>query len=120
MTDEERQRQLDFILDQQARLAVDLRRWREADEERWRKADERWGRTEGGIRALLAVAETHEREIMEQGKQLAEQSRQIAAQGEQIAATREAGRETDERLNALINTVERLISERRDGGSRQA
>jgi hypothetical protein len=32
-----------------------------------------------------------------------------------VTAVDERGRETDERLNALINTVERYISERRNG-----
>jgi hypothetical protein len=44
-----------------------------------------------GIRSLLAIAEIHESEIGE---------------------LREAGKATDERLNALINVVERQISER--------
>jgi len=51
------------------------------------RAEKRWERTEESIRSLLAVAEIHEREITS----------------------------TDERLSALINTVERLISEGRGG-----
>jgi len=47
-----------------------------------------------GIAALLAIAEMHEREITE---------------------NREAQARTDERLNALIDTVERYISEGRNG-----
>lgn len=68
-------------------------RWKQADQ-RWEKADERWARTEGGIRSLLAIAEIHEREIGE---------------------LRDAGKATDERLNVLINVVEKQISERRNG-----
>jgi len=112
VNDEERQRQMDFILQQQSRFAADMRRWREDEEERWKKADERWARTEVGIRGLLTITELHEQEIREN-------SRQIVALGEMIGATRVAGRETDERLNALINTVERLVSERRDGGPQE-
>jgi hypothetical protein len=67
-------------------------------QERW---SERWTRTEEGIRALLSIAEIHEREM--------------ATLGENIAAVSENGRATDERLNALINTVERQISEGRNG-----
>ena len=51
-----------------------------------------------GIAGLLAIAEIHEREITE--------LRQTQA---------EAQARTDERLNALINTVERHISEGRNG-----
>lgn len=82
-----------FILEQQAQYEV---RSAEADN-RWAKADERWASTEQSIRALLAIAEIHEREfeaLREAGKEL-----------------REAGRATDERLSVLINVVERHISE---------
>ncbi len=96
MTDEEINRKFDVVADLMASLAVKLDglsdkinglsdRTGELAEAQ-RRADERWGRTEDGIRALLAIAEIHEREIAS----------------------------TDERLSALINTVERIISERRD------
>lgn len=164
MNDEERQRQMDFILQQQAQITVNVERVTVrldrltervdalaeqvdalaeqvdalagkvdalagkvdalaeqvdalaeqvgalADSQQ--RAEQRWAQTEAGIRALLAIAEMHEREIRANDIQ-------IAANGEQIAALQEAGRETDERLNALINTVERLIDERRNGGPRQ-
>jgi hypothetical protein len=119
MNDEERQGQMDFILSQQARFAADMRRSREEQEERWKKADERWAQTEGGIRALLGIAELHEQEIKAHGLLISANSRQIAANSKQIALLQEAGRENEERLNAFINTVERLISERCDGGPRQ-
>ena len=70
-------------------------------EERWKRSDERWTRTEESIRSLLSIAEIHEREI--------------GTLGEQIAQVSENGRATDKRLNALINTVERQISEGRNG-----
>jgi hypothetical protein len=103
-------RQIAFIIEQQARAEAraEVRaaeadeRWKQADErwkqtdERWNRADERWIRTEEGIRALLSIAEIHEREIGE---------------------LRDAGRATDERLNALITVVEKQISDRRNGGS---
>jgi ABC-type transporter Mla subunit MlaD len=81
MSDEERQRQMDFILQQQAQLTATVGRLSETVD-----------RTAHGIAALLTIAEIHEREIDSIG---------------------EAGRATDERLGALINTVERLISEGR-------
>ena len=98
------ERTIAFIIEQQAQAEVRAaeadERWRQADErwkqadERWAKTDQRWARTEEGIRSLLAIAEIHEREILE---------------------LREAGQATDERLNALINVVEKQISERRNG-----
>lgn len=119
MSEEERQRQIDFLVNWQAQFAVDIQQSKEDQEERWKKADEKWAKTEASVRALLALAEIHEREIMEQSGQIAENNRQIAENSRQIAALREAGRETDERLNVLVNTVERVISERREGGPRQ-
>lgn len=113
---EENQRTIKFILEQQAQFTVDMQQMREAQAQ----ADERWGRTEEGIRALLAIAGIHDQEI----KALAEAQ---AATAEAIAATTAATAEaqartdkqmaeTDERLNALINVVEQLIGERRNGG----
>ena len=115
MTNEEMQKAMEFIVNQQAQASAKIdaltdahREGLKADdirraesEERWKRSDERWERTEEGIRALLSIAEIHEREI--------------ATLGENIAAVSENGRATDERLNALINTVERQISEGRNG-----
>ena len=55
-------------------------------------------RTADGVTALLAIAEIHEREINELGQTQAQ-----------------AHSQTDERLNALINIVERHIGEGRNG-----
>jgi ABC-type transporter Mla subunit MlaD len=52
MTDEERQRQMDFIIEQQAQTAVTLARLSE-------KVD----RTADSVNALLAIAEIHDQEI---------------------------------------------------------
>lgn len=100
---ERMERQMAFIVEQQAQYEV---RSAKADE-RWAEADERWATTEQSIRALLAIAEIHEREfegLREANKQLGEASNEL----------REAGKATDERLNVLINIVERHISEGRN------
>ena len=73
MTDEERQRQMDFILEQQAQLTATVGRLSE-------KVD----RTADSVNALLAIAEIHDQEI----------------------------KATDERLNVLVNVVERYIEGR--------
>jgi Mg2+ and Co2+ transporter CorA len=106
MTNEEMQKAMDFILEQEARSSAKIDALGEkvdalADvqkhaDERWARADERWARTEESIRALLSIAEMHEKEIV---------------------TLTENGRATDERLNALINVVERQISEGRNGKS---
>ena len=117
MTNEEMQKAMEFIVNQQAQASAKIDALSEAQteahnaaeerrkqsDERWKRSEERWERTEEGIRALLSIAEIHEREI--------------ATLGENIAGVSENGRATDERLNALINTVERQISEGRNGKS---
>jgi hypothetical protein len=110
--DEKNRRNIDFILQQQAQFTADMQQMREAQahaEETWER---RWGRTEEGIRALLAIAELHDGEI----KTLAETQAQ-AAQTQAQARTDRQMSETDERLNALVNVVERISSERRNGGT---
>ncbi|MDX6383099.1 MAG: hypothetical protein QOK48_672 [Blastocatellia bacterium] len=117
MTNEEMQRAMDFIVEMEAKSSAKIdalaeaqkqgqkdadERWAQGDE-RWARADERWARTEESIRALLSIAEMHEREIQANAQQ-------ILSLGEQTSAT-------DERLNALINVVERQISEGRNGKS---
>ncbi len=97
MTNEEMQKAMEFIVQQQAQSSVKIDSLAIAQE----RNEKKWEQTEEGIRALLSIAEIHEREI--------------AALGEKIAAVSENGRATDERLNVLINTVERHISEGRNG-----
>jgi len=101
MTNEEMQRAMAFILETEAKSSAKIDALAEVQkedhkeaEERWKRADERWGRTEEGIRALLTIAELHEKEI---------------------ATLTQNGRATDDRLNALINVVERQISNGRNG-----
>jgi len=113
---EQTQRSIDFMVRQQAEFQAkseaDMRRLRELyeqNEQRWERADERWERTREQILALLAVAEMHEREIFELRQ----------SQAEAQARTDAKMAETGERVDALVNTVERLISERRNGGRKE-
>jgi len=97
----ETQRNIDFIVRQQAQFSANVERLREMQE----RSEQRWERTAEGISALLAIAEIHEREISE--------LRQTQAEAQARTDARIA--ETGERVDALVNTVERLISERRNG-----
>ena len=108
MTNEEMQQAMEFIVNQQAQASAKIdalsqaqKEAQETQKQAQKAAEERWTRTEEGIRALLSIAEIHEREI--------------ATLGQNIAEVSENGRATDERLNVLINTVERHISEGRNG-----
>jgi ABC-type transporter Mla subunit MlaD len=93
----ETQRKFDFILEQQAQLTITVGRLAE-------KVD----RTAGSITNLLAVAEIQADEIRELGESV----RSLDERGREAD---ERGRRTDERLDALISTVERYISEGRNG-----
>jgi len=64
------------------------------------KADARMARNEQAIAALLTLAEVHEHERAEGDKRVDAQFGEVA--------TKFA--ETDERINALVNVVERYIS----------
>ena len=104
MTGDEMQRAMDFIVEQEAKSSPKIDALAEAQkkaEERWKRGDERWARTEEGIRALLAIAELHEKEIQ--------------ANTQQILSLGETTRATDDRLNVLINVIERHVSEGRNG-----
>ena len=111
MTGEEMERAIQFILGQQSQLTATVGRLSENVEhlsenvgrlsesvgrlsDKVERLSEKVDRTADSVIALLAIAELHEREIR---------------------AVSEAGHSTDERLNALINTVERYIIERRNG-----
>ncbi|MDT7688184.1 MAG: hypothetical protein QOE46_943 [Acidobacteriota bacterium] len=108
---EEMQRNMDFIVRQQAQFAADMERMRKRQE----RYDERWSQTEQGIRALLAIAEMHEQQITAMGAAHASLAESQARTDRQMAETDRRMAETGERINALVNTVERIISERRNG-----
>ena len=104
MTDEERERAIEFIIEQEAKSSAKIDELIEVQkraEDRWTRADERWERTEESIRALLAIAELHEKEIQ--------------ANTQQILSLGETTHATDDRLNVLINVIERHVSEGRNG-----
>ena len=108
MTSEEMERTMAFILEQQAQTASTITQIHSTMAqltERLDRLTERTDRNAEGITALLAIAEMHEREITENRE----------AQARADAENRGAQPRTDERLNALINTVERYISEGRNG-----
>ena len=86
-----------------------LRRLYEENEARWAHNEERWERTREQTLALLAVAEIHDAEINELRR----------TQAESQARTDAKFAETGERVDAPVNTVERLIGERRNGGGKR-
>lgn len=81
MTDEERQRTIDFILEQQAQFAVNIEALRESQ-----------ARTDAAVGALT--------------NQVQNIARQQAHINEVVAVMADAQQHTDERLNALIDVVQ--------------
>jgi prefoldin subunit 5 len=103
MTSEEVERAIKFLLNSQAQLTANVGSLSETVDKlsgTVGKLSEKVDRTADSVIALLAIAEIHEREI-ETLKQTVE-------------ANSGAGRETDDKLNALIATVERLIARREE------
>lgn len=106
MTEEEYLRMkniLNTVIEQQAGFA-----------ERHTKAEARMDRNDQAIAALLTLAQMHEQEITKTNEQMNKGFDHINARFEQVATTfQELARkaaETDERINALVNVVERYIS----------
>lgn len=97
MTWEEMEKAMEFIVEVEAKSSAKIKNLVETQ----KRAEEKWARTEEGIRALLAIAEIHEKEIQ--------------AHTQQIVDLRETTKATDDRLNTLINVVEHQISEGRNG-----
>ena len=87
MTNDERQRQMDFILEQQASISVKLDRTAEKLEE---SADM--------LKKLIFGVQSHDKDITELIKAQTRTDQRLA--------------ETDERLNTLINVVERYFEDR--------
>jgi predicted nucleic acid-binding Zn-ribbon protein len=104
MTNEEMQRAMDFIVEQQAQSSAKIDALAEAQT-----------RNTEGIRALLSIAEIHEREINTVSHQISSVSRDVGTLSRDIGTLSETTRATDDRLNALINVVERQITEGRNG-----
>ena len=111
MTNEEMQQAMEFTVQHEAQASAKS----DALADSQKSANERWTRTEEGIRALLSIAEIHEREIASLGQSVSAVSDNSRRTDERIAALGENERATDERLNALITVVERQISEGRNG-----
>ncbi len=104
MTKEQMEKTMTFIVEQQAQINITIDRLSE-------KVD----RNSDGISALLAIAEiqaAETRDLRESTRDLRESTQALA---ERQRESDERGRQTDERLNALINIVERHISEGRNG-----
>jgi hypothetical protein len=110
---EETQRKIEFIVGQQAQFTADMQQLRESQA----NSERRWERTEGSVRALLEIAQSHEDEINALREAQASLTEAQTQTNRQMAETDRRMAETDERINTLVNFVERLVGERHNGGS---
>ena len=101
MSNEETQKQMDFLVEHQARFAVNQE-----------KADERLTRLENIV--ANSYVDMRDRYNTLVGAQLKSEEK-IAAVAEAQRRAAEAQANTDERLNTLINAVERHISDQANG-----
>ena len=109
---EETQRKIEFIVSQQAQFTVDMQSLRESQ-----------ARTDAIVQRLANASllrfEKVEGEVSNLDRKMeALIDVQIRSEDE-MKELRETQKETGERLNAFIDTVERLISERRNGGGKR-
>jgi hypothetical protein len=109
---EESQRKMDFIVEQQAQFAVDIQKLGDSQT----RTDEIVQRL---ANATLRNFEKVEGEVSNLDRKMeALVDAQIRSEDE-MKELRETQKETGERLNAFIDTVERLINERRNGGGKR-
>lgn len=104
MSEEEMQRKMEFIVNQQAQFATDIQQLQESH-----------SRLTEALTTVVGlvgrVVEAQERATTQITELAAAQERTDTGMDE----LRKAQLETDERLNIFINVVERYINERRDG-----
>ncbi len=102
MTEDEMQGRMEFIVEQQAQFTADIQKLQEAQAQ----LQEAQVKTENVMLRLANALVT----VSERQGEFSDAQKQTQIQ---IDALAERGKETDERLNALINAAERFFSEGR-------
>ena len=108
MTNEEMERAIEFLVQQQTQFSADLQASRVEFDLNIAALDARIGKMTDGVIGLAATLGQLAQKQLETDKSIKELSKQQAETAAQL-------KETDERLNIFINVVERYISERRNG-----
>ena len=113
MTDEERQRAMDFIIEQQAKFAVEIEQLNEL----YRKAEGRFDRDERILKLMIQVGRRARQHLREQDLRFEDQkafvNEKFAALAEAQVRTEASIVLTDRRLDALID----IVRESRNGRS---
>jgi uncharacterized protein YgbK (DUF1537 family) len=110
MTDEDRQRQMDFILEQQAQFTVNIQQLREQQ-----------GRSDARIDRVAAIVEALALSAQAQSERMDSSDARVTRVDERLdrfvdASDRRASR-VDERLDRLVETVDRYIKARGNGSN---
>jgi tellurite resistance protein len=98
MTDEERQRAMDFIVQQQAKNEIEIQQIHES----FRKAEHRFDRDERILKLMIKAGRPAPTQMREQDE---DWKRRHAELMESQAELVESGKHTDRRLDALIDIV---------------
>ena len=113
MTDEERQRAMDFIVVQQAKNSVDIEKLNEL----YRKAEHRFDRDERILKLMIKAGRRARQHMREQDRLFQEQRAHVdekfATLAEAQTRTEASIAHTDKRLDALIH----IVREGRNGRS---
>ncbi|MDX6383974.1 MAG: hypothetical protein QOK48_1547 [Blastocatellia bacterium] len=98
MTDEERQRAMDFIVAQQAKFEVEIEQINEA----YRKAEHRFDRDERILKLMIKAGRRARQRMQEQDEYWKRRHAELIQSHAELV---ESGKHTDRRLDALIDIV---------------
>jgi hypothetical protein len=120
VSEEETNRRIEFIIEQQAQFAADIQSLREIQAAESAFMRESYHTLTGAVTTLVnlvgKLAEAQERTDTKLAELAARTDAKFAELAEAQARTDERLAQTDERLNIFINVVEKYIS--RNGGNR--
>ena len=108
MSEEEMNRKMEFIIEQQAQFTVDIQLLRESLAEETKARQEQFNKQSESIAGLISIMG----HLAESQRSMKEDLKSLK---DDVKALQEQFRETGERLNIFINVVERYISEGRNG-----
>lgn len=113
MTNEDIEKTMRFILEQQAQFTSNFQKLEQSQA----GDSARITRLEEAFQLLVRLAESHDERLVTLTEAQIRTNEQMAATDERIAAINERTKETDERLNALIAIVERYLGGRGGNGA---
>ena len=105
MIDDHFKKQMNFIVEQQAKFAVDIQRLQESQE-----------RTDGMLRKLIDVNFSLANHVDVMDQKLEKLANYVDVMDRKLEKLAESQADSDRRLDVLIDVVDKLV--RRDGGSR--